>query len=76
MIVVVFGFFFSLSTLFLCRDIKERPVANLPKEAEALVPSLVTRLNPAPQEASLCSGNPCFNRIPLKMGDPPNASMA
>ncbi|CAJ1396335.1 unnamed protein product [Effrenium voratum] len=55
MIVVVFGFFFSLSTLFLCRDIKERPVANLPKEAEALVPSLVGCLSNYPFKVLLVS---------------------
>ena len=38
---IVFGLIFTLSTLFLCWDVKERPSSDVPGQVESLVPSLV-----------------------------------
>lgn len=41
MISLAVGLIFTISTLFLCWDIKERPASNVPGPVEALVPSIV-----------------------------------
>lgn len=41
LISLVFGVIFTLSTLFLCWDVKERPSSNVPGQVESLVPGLV-----------------------------------
>lgn len=41
LIALAFGAIFTLSTLFLCWDVKERPSTNIPGQAEALVPGIV-----------------------------------
>jgi len=41
LISLVFGVIFTLSTLFLCWDVKERPSSDVPGQVESLVPGLV-----------------------------------
>ena len=41
MICLAVGLIFTISNLFLCWDIKERPASTVPGNVEALVPSIV-----------------------------------